>query len=201
MKIFTLSFLTFTLALATGCTINATAKTPAPNFIAERKLDGAVSVDVRKVPQQTCSSHGGLKDFCIKQLRSAVSSGLRGMLDEYSTGDGSEYSASFKVIEFSHSPTSGGGENVGPSVGVAMKWQFVLEDGDGNKIVALAERTEGPQQLINVSAADDAVQALLSAVMERVASELNAKIPESSYSEEPEDETFDSLEDDSTPSI
>lgn len=159
-------------AVLASCSIHATATTPQPNVMPRDSHGGSVKVDVSGVPAgQVCSSHPGLKDFCVDQLRGAIDNGLASMLGHYvSGGDGPPYSAVFRLVEFSHSPTSGGAHNV--AVQVEMRWQFELRD-DNRRIVQIAQTTVGPEQLINVGAADKTVYALLNAVLENIASELN----------------------------
>jgi hypothetical protein len=158
-------------AVIAGCTVHATATTPQPNVMPPQSHVGSVKIDTSAVPAgPLCSSHPGLKDFCVEQLRPAIDGGLTSMLGRYITGGaGPSYSAVFRLIEFSHSPASGGTH---VAVQVAMRWQFELLDGN-RRIVQLAQNTVGPEALINVNAGDKAVYALLNAVLENIASELN----------------------------
>lgn len=54
----------------------------------------------------------------------------------------------------------------------AMRWQFELLDGN-RRVVALAQDTVGPERLVNVGAADKTIRALLNAVLETIATELD----------------------------
>lgn len=162
--------------LSSGCVINAEAQPPNANILGEKKTSGKVLMDLAGVPEEkVCSEHGGLKDFCVTKFRSAIDAGLKSVISTYVRGASSpQYKASFRLVEFSHSPTSGVSEGGAIAVKVAMRWQFELAGPDGKPIVQLAETTEGPEQLVNVGASDEAVQALLEAVVERVAKALSA---------------------------
>ncbi|NJM90919.1 MAG: hypothetical protein HC863_01150, partial [Myxococcales bacterium] len=147
--------------------MQATARPPNPNVIPSRTYAGSVALDTSTVPEATlCSSHGGRVDFCVDRFRSAHDTGLTAMLGRYVPGGtGPTYRAVFRLVQFSHSPT-------GTAVQVAMRWQFEMYDGE-RPIVRLANTTVGPENLVEVRAADRAVKALLDAVLEGIAAELN----------------------------
>jgi hypothetical protein len=163
--------------IASACTVNSQARIPDPNVLAERQTGGSFEIDVSSVPEAAhCSAQGGLKDLCVTQFRTAIGGGLQKVLSQFvdKSKPGPAYSATFKLVEFSHSATSGAGPRVGPSVKVTMRWQFVLKQA-GDKVVAqLAETTDGPEQLSHPDAADKAIKSLLNAVMEQIAGVLNA---------------------------
>lgn len=165
------TFAVLAAVMLAGCTIHATAAPPQPNVIPPQAHAGSVKVDTSSVPPgQVCSVHEGLKSFCIDGLHGAVTTGLKSMLGSYVTGGGGPaYSAVFRMIEFSHSPATGGQH---AAAQVAMRWQFELLDGD-RRILALAQDTVGPELLINVGAADKTIRALLNTVLETIAAELN----------------------------
>lgn len=48
----------------------------------------------------------------------------------------------------------------------------MITDASGNPVLRLAETTDGPEQLSDVTAADDAVATLLGAVMEKISVEI-----------------------------
>lgn len=179
------------LGLSTGCTIGAEARAPEPNIIAATKSGGSFEVDVSSVPDEAvCSKQGGLKDFCVTRFRTAIGGGIDKVLAAYvdRTKPGPAYRSRFKLVQFSHSTTSSGnitaaplvagGQPVmmgeGPTIKVTLRWQFELFDGAGKPLVQLAETTDGPQQFNHVSAADNVVEGLLNAVMDRIAATIKA---------------------------
>lgn len=161
------------LSIFTGCTINTVARTPEPNIVGTQATGGTFKIDVSSVPEhEVCSQQGGLKDFCVSHFQTAVGGGLEKVLAVYvdSKKPGPAFSARFKLVQFSHSVTSGGAADAGgPTVKVTLRWQFEMFDETGKPVVQLAETTDGPEQLNNVDSADEAVEALLSAVMEQIA--------------------------------
>jgi hypothetical protein len=156
-----------------ACTIHAAAPPPTPNLPeANRAPVSARIVAVEAPNDDVCSDHAGLKDFCVKGFYTAFSHGLNDALSRFfhapAAGSG-DYLVSFRMIEFNHSPTSGNSKDGRPSVQVAMRWQFTVRGRDGRPVLDLTETTVGPQQLINVGAADTVVAALNNAVLERIA--------------------------------
>jgi hypothetical protein len=159
-----------------ACVISATAPAPSPNLPTASPATQSATIKVVDVPEEkVCSQHGGLKDFCVSGLQDAVRSGLARVVSNFyvaAAAGGPDYTAEFKMLEFSHSPVSGGDKIV--AVKVSMRWSFVLKDKNGAAVVSLAETTDGPEQLVNVGAADKTVGSLLNAVLERVASGIGA---------------------------
>ena len=157
-----------------GCTIGAVAPTPRPNVLAKRHLSGTSTVDVSSVPDgPVCSKTAGLKDYCVERFRGSFDEGLKILLGEYVKPGGSEaYNATFKLVEFTHSPGSMGAPGMG-TVEVSLRWQFTLLDASGREIVALAETTKGPKTLMHVGDGDAVVGALIDATLERIGAALN----------------------------
>jgi hypothetical protein len=158
-----------------GCTISAIAPTPHPNLLGELKTGGTSVYDVSDVPnEQVCSEHAGLKDFCVTGFRAAAADGLKSVVEQYvdSAKPGPQYRAMFRLVEFTHAPASAASAKGSVAVTVSMRWQFMLAGPDGQTIVRLARTTTGPTPLIDVDAAESAVGALLNAVFEEIAAEL-----------------------------
>lgn len=156
-----------------ACAITATAPPPTPNLPDARPLQASALLEMVDAPEeQVCSKHEGLKKFCVSGFRSALTPGLQKVVSRFFQKPESGepvYRARFKLIEFSHSPTTGG---EGPAVQVAMRWQFTIKRNDGTTVIDLAETTTGPQQAINVDAGSTVIAALDNAVLERVAKAL-----------------------------
>ncbi|MGC4093271.1 MAG: hypothetical protein QM756_36350 [Polyangiaceae bacterium] len=169
--------LLFGLSLSAGCgSIHTEARVPEPNVLGRKKSGGSCKLDVSLVPEsEICSRQGGLKDFCVARCRSAISGGLEKVFSVYidQAKPGPSYSARFKLLQFSHSVTSGGSASAGgPTVKLTLRWQFEMFDGAGNAVLQLAETTDGPEQFNNVKSADNVLGALLSAVMEKIAASI-----------------------------
>ncbi|GMV16932.1 MAG: hypothetical protein AMXMBFR56_51560 [Polyangiaceae bacterium] len=155
--------------------MTTTAPAPTPNLPDADRVSASAAVDFVDAPDaQVCSEHGGLKDFCVKGFRTALTPGIRRVLSRYfepANGAKPDYHARFKLIEFSHSPTSGASQGR-VSVQVAMRWHFTLKRSDGTPVIDLTETTTGPQQTISVSARERVIAALDNAVLERLAKAL-----------------------------
>jgi hypothetical protein len=164
------------LALASaGCVVNATAPRPAPNVLAKAKVPGRFDIDVSAVPQEEiCSNTSGLKPFCVQRFRGAFQEGLTDVMAAFvQPGPGHSYRASFRLVEFTHQPTTATVPNTAVTVMLAAKWQFTLVDETGRSLVALAERTEGPKPIAYMWDDDVTVGALVNAVLERIGQGLN----------------------------
>lgn len=186
------------LTSATGCTINATALTPAPNVLAGDQFPGTVTAEVTGVTdEKLCSHTDGLKDFCVTEFKTALTTGLSDTLPSFFSGNGEPHTASFKLVEFSHEYASAGGEGVAVAVRLAMKWQFVLRATSGKVVFQTTGRTVGPKPLVNTGQADDATKALMSAVIEEIAAGLNKaelSAPPPVEGEAPEEDGDDAAE-------
>lgn len=175
----------FALAgLSSGCTIRAAATTPTLNVLVNETNPGTVVVDTSEVPNTAvCSKQAGLKDFCVTEFQSAMQSGLETLMSQYVDGsDTPQYTAVFRLIEFSHATDSGSMEM--PVVQVSLRWQFELRDGD-RAVVQLAETTVGQEKLQNVGSADKAIKVLLGQVTEKIGAALSDAQWQPAVAEEP----------------
>lgn len=157
--------------------MNAVAQAPTPNVLPQHETAAGIAAGIEGIEDaQYCSHTAGLKDLCVTQLRSALDGALPKMLEQFFHGGDSKYKATFRFVELTHNFASATAPGVNPAVRVSMKWQFVLESPDGKKVLQLAETTEGPNAFTNVYQLDAIVKELLSAVLERIAQDLN-KLP------------------------
>jgi hypothetical protein len=172
------SLLALGIALvAGGCVVNAAVKNPTPNVLLSPKFAGTASVQVEgNTEPKMCSSANGAKDFCVSGFRAGFQKGLDDIMTRAMKPGDSAYRAVLRVVELQHTV-----DNVTEKAGtvkISLKWQFELFDPQGNPVVQLAERTEGPEKLTNIFQTDSAADALVASVLERVAAAINqAQVP------------------------
>jgi len=163
-------------ASSVSCTMSATAPPPNPNLtVADRSHSSVILDGVAAPVGKVCSHHAGLTDFCVTDFQSALSYGLHQVLSRHfdpPSGDTPMLHARFELVEFSHSPGSAPGPHNAAGVQVAMRWHFVLLRPDGTPVVDVAERTIGPEELIDINAAQSTIGALDNAVLERISKAL-----------------------------
>jgi hypothetical protein len=165
------------LGVATGCSVSTVARVPEANIIEPKnKAGGTFTVDASSVPEnEVCTGETEHTGFCVSRFRAAIGGGLKKVLAMYLDGDktGPAYTARFRFVQFSDNTTSSRSEGGGTEK-ITLRWQFELLDPSGEPVVQLAETTDGPQQFSSGESADDVIDALLAAVMEKVAASLKA---------------------------
>ncbi len=107
--------------------------------------------------------------LCVARLRAALEAGLHATVAAYVVPPGPPFAARFTLVEFYQDvPES--------SLRVVMKWQFLLVRQDGTIALTLADTTVGPKSVMHINQFDDAVDALLEAVTEKIGAALAAGI-------------------------
>ena len=114
--------------------------------------------------------------LCVDGMRTALGDGVKSVVGLFlrpGVLGQSDYSVTFRYLEFRHSPASGGGTN-GLLVQLSMRWQCTVQDRSGAQVVSVTETTIGPERLLAADAADAAIASLLRAVVDRIGQALAA---------------------------